>query len=118
MSYHDEKITMKRIATLAIIVVAGLSVTACGSSKSTTSKAVQRTAQQAGTGYYNMVTLANKIKEQTDAVSGDNQLMSVICRSGRPQYAECEGTYTTGAQGSITVKISPDGTSFQEDESN
>jgi ABC-type phosphate transport system substrate-binding protein len=115
---------MERTALItAAAVTAALAVAGCGSSSSSspapaktpTVAPVVQTAQQAGTGDYNMATLASEFAARYNSQPGAQfDSGSVRCMLTGPQLAQCMGTITGtgGTSHGQTVQITQDGSDW------
>ena len=113
-----------RSLLVASAIVAALAVAGCGSTGSTATPAkvptaapVAQTAQQAGTGYYNMDALQTALKS-SDMTNADGSSASTAraraanCLLSGPQIAQCSLIMPDGSSGVATVSIGTDGQSF------
>lgn len=83
-------------------------------SSTSTTNAAEPPAQRAGTGFYNMTTLASSFTTQYNAQPGP-KISSVTCILTGPEMASCTGTAMQNGQSQSvteTVSISADGNSW------
>lgn len=116
--------TKRYIAGLA--AVAALTVAGCGgmtTSSTTTAAPAAAThaatpvsAQQSGTGFYNMDTLAGdlKLKVGTKLMTSEPgvSVTDVSCMMTGTQTAECHGDFSNGETANVAVSISQDGDTY------
>ena len=97
---------MNRIATrttiTALTATAAIAFAGCGGTG-------DQTAQQKGSGFYNMTTLQNEIIRES---TGRDQLASANCVDAGSQTVQCTAQDTAGTYIGLTLTISAKGDHF------